>query len=441
MPMAGYWPKASSVVIAMILVVAVRLHEFVPLVSALKPVLLVAIGGAVILMRHSPPAVQEAALRHPLSRLMIAYFCWLAVTVPFALWPTLAFNTWKGLLPIMLMMVGILFCAPTRASLQRVQTGFVVMVLLYSAYAQLIGRTRGGRMVGAGGAYDANDMAVLMAIAFPMAAGMLTRSVPGRARIAAILAVLALGLGVIATGSRGGALALLAGGLVFALGFRGGRLVMVIGALTVAGLLGWFTASPAFRDRMRTLTNLEEDYNYTHDTGRKAVWARGRGYARDHPLIGVGAGNFPIAEGGALEDQGRRGKWNAAHNAYIQAFAELGVPGGLLFVGMLVGAARFARPMWRGRPATRGRPPPLDLPELMGALAAFCAGSYFLSHAYFAPGFVIVGIIALADRVRAAENVAQVPSLAQNTVVLAHRTGERGGLAFRAQVPPPRLAP
>jgi O-antigen ligase len=425
----GYWPGTLMVVYTLLLVVAVRLHEFIPFIGVFKPVLVVGLVGPAMIFMHASQAAKQAVLAHRISRLVLAYWAWVALTVPFALWPSMAFNTWKGLISAVLMVIAIVFCPPTRGTLHKLMTAFVVFVLIYAAYAQVFGRSIGGRLE-IGGMYDSNDMASLMAIAFPMAAGMLTRSVPGRARVAAILAVLALGLGVMATGSRGGVLALLAGAVVFALGFRGFRGVVVIACLALGGVVGWATASPEFRARMNTLTNLEDDYNLNSEAGRKAVWRRGRGYIADNPVIGVGAGNFPMAEGEYLSASATTGKWSTAHNAYIQAYAELGVIGGSLFVGMLLLGVRCALPMWRTAPPRTGRAPPLDRPELLAALAAFAAGGYFLSHAYFGPLFALLGFIAVADRVRSFEATAP-RSAAPSPASIFRQPGERGGLAFQ----------
>lgn len=427
-PAAGYWPNTVRLVYALLAVLAVRLHEFVPLVSAIKPALLLTIVATFLLASHSSPSAIRSALRDPLTRLLIAYLVWCAATIPMALWGALAFSIWRGMVVTVVMFIAILLCAPVRSSLNRLQAGFVLLVLIYAVYAQLYGMRWGGRLA-IGGMYDSNDMAALMAIAFPLAAGMLTRAAPGRHRIVAAAGALALGLGVIATGSRGGVIALLAGTIVFSLGFRGSRSVMVTSALMVAGMVGWITAPAEFRDRMRTLTNLEADYNVNDETGRKAVWERGRGYIKDRPVFGVGAGNFPIAEGGSLATMGRTGKWSAAHNAYVQAYAELGLIGGTIFVALLLLGAKRAIPMWRVAPSAAGRPPPLDRPELLGALAAFSASAVFLSHAYFPPIFVILGLIALADRVHGYEHPAAAAVFSSIVINEARLPGQRGGLA------------
>ena len=140
------------------------------------------------------------------------------------------------------------------------------------------------------------------------------------------------------------------------------------------------------------MLELQSDYNVQDNTGRLAVWKRGMSYAADHPLLGVGAGNFEIAEGASLS--GERGKWSAPHNAYIQAFADLGIVGGVLFLSLIGVTASSARRLWRPRlsrgTASRHRP------ELLAALLAFCVAALFLSLAYSGMLVALIGLTGLA---------------------------------------------
>jgi O-antigen ligase len=441
LPSAAVFPQRGPLVVFVIMmVVAVRLQEFVPFISVIKPVFVVAIFGMGYLLSTSPESARVAMMGERQTRVVLSYFGWALLTIPFALWPGAAFGATKSLFPAILMFLAFMLVAPTRRILDRLQTGFVVLVLLYAMYAKFFG---GGGRLSAGGMYDSNDMGSLMAMSFPLAVGLLIRAAPGRARLAAALGALLTVLTCIASGSRGGTLGLVAGALVFALGQRGAR-----GFFAVLGLIGglalaWTTAPADFQTRMLSIRNLESDYNYTEETGRKAVWRRARGYIREHPIMGVGAGNFPVAEGATWADMGRGGKWSATHNAYLQAASELGLVGGVIYVLILLTAARQGYSLWGSTRRSRGPPSALYRPEFLASLAAFSAAAYFLSHAYFPPLFALVGLVALADRVRRVEDTGVKP-IATRQTVRADVRGQRGGLALGAFVRPhgpPRLAP
>jgi O-antigen ligase len=423
---SDYWPRADVMLFVMMALVGVRFHEHIPGLGAIRPIFTLSIATIALLFAKSSPAVVKGLTGHPLSRLVFAYYGAIILTVPFALWRGGAVQIVQFFFPAVLLFVAFNFVPPTRAMLNRVMHGFVVIVLLLAAYLQTLGGGGGARMV-IHGTFDSNDTASIFAMALPFAIGLLFRSTNRQHRMAAGLAIVALVLGVIATGSRGGTLALAGGAVVFLLGTRGHKALILAAVMTVGGAIAWATAPPFFRSRINSLFSLEQDYNTTSEGGRKAIWARARGYIRQHPIVGVGAGNFVIAEGGFNEEVGRTGKWSAAHNAYLQAFAELGAVGGGTFIAMLLTAAFLALRVWKQPSAARG-PPDLHYPELLAGLVAFAIGATFLSHAYFHPVFAVIGMTALADRVRVAGSLGVEDPL-MHSVGPQRPRGERGGFS------------
>jgi O-antigen ligase len=398
---ATAWRGAPLVALLLVVVSAIRLHELVPATSVLQPALLATFGGLGLLLARTPELLRKEAFSDRLSVLIMAYWGFMIVTMPFALWPGLAAGMVRYMLPGVAMVLAIRMCAADRRTLNFLLTGFVLAASAYALYARVSGRMWDGRLSAGTGMYDSNDMAAIMAVAFPLAVG-LVRHRSGAMRLLLIGAALLLATVALASGSRGGTLGLGAGAIVLAFGLKGN---LRIGAVTLLAIatLGLWNFSPSFNERMSSLTNLEEDYNMTDEVGRKQVWKRGRQYIRENPVIGVGAGNFPIAEGDyfAVMYYGTRGaKWSSAHNAYIQAYAELGLIGGSIFVGLLLfGVARSWR-HWRG---THGCGGLSHQPELLAALCAYMVSAIFLSHAYFMPLFALLGMIVLADRVRRTE--------------------------------------
>jgi O-antigen ligase len=398
----GAWHGTSTIALLLIILAAVRLHELVPAISVVKPTLLVTLGGMVLLWVNTTAAARAAVLRQPLTLLLLAYWTFMLVTVPFALYPGLAFRTVQYFLPAVALLVAILLCRGDAATILKLQIGFVAATAAYAVYARMFGRLIGdGRLAPGTGMYDSNDMAALLGLVFPLAAGLF-RSTRGMQRAMAAGAAVLIVFVVLASGSRGGILGLGAGAVVFTLGIKGSRRLVALAILASATAVIW-TYSPGFKERMSTLTNLEDDYNTYDRYGRKEVWKRGRQYIREHPVIGVGAGNFPIAEGDyfAVLYAGMRGaKWSNAHNAYVQTFAELGVVGGSIFVGILLVAVRYSLRLWRGVRLRTGVW--LHRPELLAGLCAFMVSAVFLSHAYFIPLIALVGMIGLAERIRIA---------------------------------------
>ncbi len=87
----------------MIAVVAVRIHEFFPGVSVLKPVLLITIVGIFLVYRNSSQSVRARVWHAPLAVIVLLYFIAVCLTVPFALWQGGAFQTCAVLLPAVLL--------------------------------------------------------------------------------------------------------------------------------------------------------------------------------------------------------------------------------------------------------------------------------------------------------------------------------------------------
>ena len=78
--------------------------------------------------------------------------------------------------------------------------------------------------------------------------------------------------------------------------------------------------------------------------GRGQIWLAGLQMVAEHPLLGVGIGNFPI-------EMMRRGVFVMAHNDFVTHFAETGIPGILLYLAMLAAVLRLA---WKtSEPALR----------------------------------------------------------------------------------------
>jgi O-antigen ligase len=110
-----------------------------------------------------------------------------------------------------------------------------------------------------------------------------------------------------------------------------GRLLVVIVAMFLAGF-GYFTylASPETRSHISTVGS---------GTGRLDLWTVGWRMVEQHPIEGVGAGNFPISsvhyllQPGALERSDYIvGTPKVVHNTYLQLWTELGLVGLILFL-------------------------------------------------------------------------------------------------------------
>lgn len=422
-----YWGQLLTLAIILVAVVGARAHEGIPLLSKVRPALLLAaIGGPMAIFKTSQDVVQRA-LSHPVFRAICAYFGWAALTAPFAMWIGGAVDALKGAYPAVTLVLLVLLCEPTRPNLDKLVRGFVLACAATAMLSMFYNNINSEGRLESPGSLDSNDLAAVMSTAFPLAVGLIVRA---RWRSKLLWGALAFVLyyTMMKTGSRGGLIAITTSTLVFCLGQRGSRRFGFLAAAAAVFLAAFTFGSQSFRNRVMSIVNREEDYNYTSYFGRKQVWARARGYTLEHPVMGVGMGNFPVAEGEScrlyLRDQGC--KWSNTHNSYLQASSELGFPGVALFITCLLVGAKRAFRMWK----PRNGPSPWHRPEVLAALCGYAVSAVFLSHAYFYLFFCLLGVIAFAEITEMTELATGGGGMRPYMPVGPPRgVGKRGGLA------------
>jgi O-antigen ligase len=130
-------------------------------------------------------------------------------------------------------------------------------------------------------------------------------------RIASVAAIGVIGYAFQLAQSRGGFLALAA--LVGVYAYRRMGRVATVGVLAIVVVAG-LTFGPS---RIQNI-----DAQEASAQGRIEAWAAGLQMVKFHPILGVGFGEFPNLHG------------RVAHNSFVHSFAELGILGGFLFVGL-----------------------------------------------------------------------------------------------------------
>lgn len=121
------------------------------------------------------------------------------------------------------------------------------------------------------------------------------------------------------------------------------------------------------------------------------------GYMLDNPLFGVGPGNFQAAEGtlSVLAERQQYGvgvRWNAPHDVFVQAGAEMGIPGLMLFVGLLASAFVTLRRSREDQSVAPDARAAQLTPAVTASLLGFVVGSVFLSLAYAEMLYTLVAL-------------------------------------------------
>jgi putative inorganic carbon (HCO3(-)) transporter len=259
----------------------------------------------------------------------------------------------------------------------------------------LVGSTSGMRSAGP---LSTNYFALILVALVPLAA---ERVLHARALLARGLAALALALIVAAIGftySRGG-LATLGAIALLALftAPRIPRILFVAAPLALAAGLAFLPAT--YLDRMGTFAQIWEGVRGRHveDSairGRISEVRSALMMVGDHPLFGVGSGNYEIhypsyARVVALD--GRREE-RAAHSLYLEVAAENGLFGLAVFGGFLAYALRGVQ-RTRKMFAQAGERDFAHLTTALGlAFAGFLIGSIFLHLSYPRFLWLLLGI-------------------------------------------------
>jgi hypothetical protein len=185
------------------------------------------------------------------------------------------------------------------------------------------------RRFSAGGG-DANDLAMVLALAVPMAwyLGMTYRQPILRWACRAYLPVAVVAVGL--TGSRGGMLATTVALLVvplFMTRLSPGRLVTAILIMATAGILAVAYTPETLIERLSTTRVEVEGGRFG---GRGKLWKAGLAVYPENPVFGYGTGGFKSAITPRLGPMSQ-----VAHNSYLSVLVEQGAVGFLLYMTMI----------------------------------------------------------------------------------------------------------
>jgi O-antigen ligase len=192
---------------------------------------------------------------------------------------------------------------------------------------------------------------------------------------------------VFLTGSRGGFISLLVAAAVclWQFAIRGRRRFLLL----LAGLVGvvlWQSSSKMLSERLIGTVDPQENVASAYGSAqqREELFWRSVEVTEEHPLVGVGPGNF----------QGISGSWQVTHNSYTEMSSEGGIPALVLYV--LILWYGFKNVAATKRLVPKQRELALLAYALHASLAGFIAGALFGSEGYeFFPFFLVAYTTAL----------------------------------------------
>jgi O-antigen ligase len=401
-----HWRSRSTVrlaapTVAIVLAFYVlRPHVIWPGLAPLHPVVF-AVGLAVL----SVFVEIACGARFPRSQVSLwfvtALGVWALAGVPWAVDGALARSHAEALLKIALVFAVLRHALRDRRGFLLVTWTVVACTSILSVAAldiYLFATFKGSRfLLLSGPNANTNDLSIMLASALPFALAFTTGARHRWSRRAALAAAVIVLAGISAAQSKGASLATL--GVVVAYAWRH----RLHGALWLAAAVGLHLGVPAVAELTSPMTVRHQAMHYvggkaTVDrssprvlhraelvldlkqrsyVARLAIWRVGLKLIRDHPLHGVGAGCFITAYTAAVDPSYPEDlRTRSAHNSFVEVAAELGLPGAVLFLGVLAGPLVA----WR-RSSRQGE----RRGDGLGAAAASCAlvavwGACYLDH-------------------------------------------------------------
>jgi probable O-glycosylation ligase (exosortase A-associated) len=339
-------------------------------------------------------AADKRPLKDSLVMLHIAFIGLIAVSVTYAANQYWVFETFKIMMMYLLAMT--LPAAGLLVSKRRLAVFFNCWILIHVGVA-LWAITHQGRGTGSFLA-DENDLSLALNMAIPYAYYLLQRPNQGLLKRAFyISAVAILAAGVVISESRGGFLGLVAVFLGIIM-FSRQRLRNFL-VVAVFGLIGLAAVSQDYVAEMQTITD-EQDGTRQE---RFYSWRRGWEMFLDHPLLGVGAFNYPwrvveyeVRSQEYHPDRRRLLGGRVSHSLYFTLIPEFGLAGILLFGAMtwimfkrLIRVVRIDS----RQPALFADAP--DIPLLARAMIVSMFGLFvsgaFISVLYYPHFWVLIG--------------------------------------------------
>lgn len=380
------------------LIYFVRPEDFIP---GLKFIPIAKIAGAIALLAliFAVPATRRYKLTIEL-KVLIFLLAQMMLCIPFAAWRGGAYDAVinkfsKGVIVAILIYMVTTSVMEIR-KLLAIQAATIAVVTFLSV---IVHRTEYGRLMGIqqGILENPNDLAINIAITFPLCVAFLFASKGLLSRLFWVIGLAFMAWGVIATYSRSGLLAMVVTSAicVWEFGIKGKRPLLVFGAGLLAVIaVAVFVATPNYLTRMESLVlgNIEGSGDRGSLEARQELLRESLTLMAHHPVFGIGPGNFA-----SYTDT-----WHVAHNTYTEFGAEGGVPALVLFLVMVILTLRKVRNVRKLPGYESSSEVRLWTSALWAAMAAYVAGAMFASTEYNLFPYFMVGYVCALYRIASA---------------------------------------
>jgi probable O-glycosylation ligase (exosortase A-associated) len=315
------------------------IQKALPELEAFKPTQVVAIAGLVSGLLGKIARGERFTHCAP-TYLIFAFITITGLSVPGAIWPGYAFQTFIDALKIVAIFLLISNVVKTPRKLNGVAWAMCIGGLAPAAgsikhYFSGVGLVDGFRSNWVGVYSNPNDLAYAMAMLVPLALALTFSSKRAMAKLIALACIGFYILAIFFTFSRMGFLCLVI--IMVMTLLRSQQRTRNFVVLIMLLLPCLFFVPAKYWQRAETITQFNNDRS---SIGRLDAWRAGLEMVEAHPLLGVGANCYQLG----WNEKDRYGETRSAHNTFFQALGELGVPGLTIFSSFLFVSWRL---LWR----------------------------------------------------------------------------------------------
>jgi O-antigen ligase len=358
-------------------------------------------------------AVQKIPIANKIHLLLFAQ---MVFSIPFAVWRGGAFNTVffrfsKGVIVCLLVAMLVTRFTELRRLFWIQATSLSIMTIV-----SVVKHDPSGRMGGAlGGAFEnPNDLAINIALNWPLCFAFFLLADKGWKKAVWASAMFVMVIGVVLTYSRSGFLSMMicAAVSLYQFGLKGKRIhLLALAAVApvifavVAPAAGLYPQVWIARMESTVLGNIKNSEDRGSKEARTELLKISVREMAEHPIAGVGPGNFQIF-----------GDWKVAHNTYTEIGAEAGVPALIIFVCLMGCTLWNLRRASKSEEYKRNTELQIFTGAMYASVSAFLVGAAFSSTQYeLFPYFmvayttVLYHMACVFPKRRAAENSDHVP--------------------------------
>jgi len=247
---------------------------------------------------------------------------------------------------------------------------------------------------------DPNAEAFNLVFAVPIMVALLIASDKWKPRFLLIVIMVMCVIALILTGSRSGFVDLIL--LFLLMAVRSKKKLVLIPAFVFLSGIVWIVTPSQYQERYMTILGFAEDPTAQLDTSQgESAYGRIVGFRvammmlADHPILGVGVGNFPFAwRFGPYTFKGFKG-WHQPHNLAGQILSEQGLVGGIAFIAFLVIVFQ-TNATGIHKLGHLDKPPPVltNLGKMLPVVLICMLVSGFSSHSYYRYNWYLMCLIA-----------------------------------------------